>query len=55
MCPSIPSQLHRDYTVSQSLANKMAICVTVLHLHPSFDSQGYHATLSPLLCVSRVK
>lgn len=26
----------------------MVICVSLLQLHPSFDSQGYHATLSPL-------
>lgn len=37
--------LHKIYI---SVANKMAICVTLLHLHPSFDSQGYHAALSPL-------
>lgn len=31
-----------------SVANKTAICVSLLHLHASFDSQGYHAALSPL-------
>lgn len=39
------TRLHNLYI---SVANKKAICVSLLHLHSSFDSQGYHATLSPL-------